>query len=174
MFFNPSDIRALIHAATKRTGTPLHDEDLEQDVALHALEAFQRLHHVTHPRALLMKIVYDSVRDYWRRKRSVEEIEAIDERLVSHVPPFESKLDLERRVLLLRRALDRMPISKRTLLELFYVSDLSIPEIAQLQGRSVSAVKMELARSRRLLFRIFRSISQGIEASAKSTIKRSE
>jgi len=174
MFFSPSDIRALIHAATKRTGTPVHDEDLEQDVALHALEAFHRLHHVTHPRALLMKIVYDSVRDYWRRKRSVEELSSLDERYLSHVPLLESNLDSERRIELLRRALDRLPASKRALLESFYGDELSIPEIASLQGRSVSAVKMELARSRQSLCKIFRSLSQNTSAasSVKCAIKK--
>jgi RNA polymerase sigma factor (sigma-70 family) len=155
MIINPSEIRALIHVATRRTGTPVHDEDLEQDVALHALEAFQRLHEVTHPRGLLMKIVHDSVRDYWRRKRSSEELATIDERFISHAPAFESNLDHKRRLELLRRSLDRLPAAKRRLLELFYVKGQSIPEIAALQGRSISAVKMELARSRQLLARIF-------------------
>jgi RNA polymerase sigma factor (sigma-70 family) len=159
MFFEPSEIRVLIHLATKRTGTPVHDEDLEQEIALHALEAFHRLPQVTHPRALLMKIVRDSVRDYWRRKRATEDISHIDERFVCHVPLFESNLDHERRLDLLQRALKRMPAHKRRLLELFYISDHSIPEIAALQGRSISAVKMELARSRRSLSRIFFSIA---------------
>src|SRR5437016_4492047 len=119
MIFNPSDIRALIHVATKRTGTPVHDEDLEQDIALHALEAFQRLNVVTHPRALLMKIVEDAVRDHWRRKRSSEGLSGIEERFISHVPAFESNLDHQTRLALLRRALDRLPAAKRTLIELF-------------------------------------------------------
>jgi len=155
MIFDPSDIRTLIHVATRRTGTPVHDEDLEQEVALRALEAFQRLRHVTHPRALLMKIVVDTVRDHWRRKRPSEDLAEIDERFVAQTPAFESKLDYERSVELLRRALDRLPASKRELLDMFYVRDRSIREIAKLQGRSISAVKMELARSRRSLSQIF-------------------
>src|SRR5262249_18153741 len=123
MIFSPSEIRMLIHVATKRTGTPIHDEDLEQDVALRVLEAFHRLREVTHPRALLMKIVVDSVRDYWRRKRSPEELDNIDERFISVSPTYESNLDDKRRVELLRRALDRLPKAKRILLELFYVRD---------------------------------------------------
>src|SRR6185503_4181793 len=115
MFFKPSDIRTLIHAATKKTGTPIHDEDLEQEIALRALEAFKRLNHVTHPRALLMKIVYDSVRDYWRRRRTWEELATVDERFISHLPPFERNLDQERRIEILRRALDRLPAAKRKL-----------------------------------------------------------
>ena len=158
MIFSRSEIRTLIHAATKRTGTPVHDEDLEQEVALHALEAFQRLNKVTHPRALLMKIVRDAVRDHWRRKRSFEEVSDIDEKFISHVPALESNLDHQRQLELLRCALDRLPAGKRKLLELFYVGGHSIPEIAVLQDRSISAVKMELSRSRQSLSRIFNSM----------------
>jgi DNA-directed RNA polymerase specialized sigma24 family protein len=74
------------------------------------------------------------------------------------VPSFESNLDQQRRVELLRRALTQLPAAKRTLLELFYINDHSIPQIAALQDRSVSAVKMELARSRRSLSRIIHSM----------------
>ncbi len=159
MKFDTSEIRTLIHVATKRTGTPVHDEDLEQDVALRAVEAFQRLDEITHPRALLTKIVYDSVRDYWRRKRSSGELTNIDERVIFHAPAVEFTLDRDRQLKLLRRALSRLPASKRMLLELFYTDERSIPEIAELQRRSISAVKMDLARSRRLLARIFRQLA---------------
>jgi RNA polymerase sigma-70 factor, ECF subfamily len=158
MIFSPSEIRTLIHVATKRTGTPVHDEDLEQEVALHAVEAFRRLKAVTHPRALLMKIVRDTVRDHWRRRRSSEELEHVDERFISQIPAFESSLDQQRRVELLRRALDQLPPGKRTLVDLFYLNGHSIPEIAALQNRSISAVKMELARSRQSLSRILQSM----------------
>src|SRR5262245_61055768 len=134
MKFDPADIRTLIHVATKRTGTPVHDEDLEQDVALRALEAFHRLDRVTYPRALLMKIVNDAVRDHWRRRRPCEDLDDIQERLVAHLPALESHIDSERRLALLRRALDRLPLAKRALVELFYVHDCSIREIAEAQG----------------------------------------
>ena len=159
MIFDPVEIRTLIHVATKRTGTPVHDEDLEQEVALHALEASRRLCAIRHPRALLMKIVRDTVRDHWRRKRLSEELEGIDEKFISQMPTFESNLDHQRRLELLRIALERLPAGKRKLLELFYISDHSVAEIAALQERSVSAVKMELARSRQSLARIFRRLA---------------
>jgi RNA polymerase sigma factor (sigma-70 family) len=159
MNIRTTEIRTLIHIATRRTGAPIHDEDLEQDVAVHALEAFRRLGEVTHPRALLTKIVYDAVRDHWRRRRASEDLEGIDERFISHLPAFESDLDRDRRANLLHRALGRLPAVKRAVLELFYIHEHSIPEIAALQGRSVSAVKMDLTRSRRLLARIVRVLA---------------
>jgi RNA polymerase sigma factor (sigma-70 family) len=159
MNFDPSEIRTLIRAETRRTGAPVHDEDLEQDVALHALEAFHRLNRVTHPRALLMKIVRDAVHDHWRRRRSSEDLDGIDERFVSHRPAFESDLDRERRVELLHHALARLSSAKRSLLDLFYVHDYSISQIAKLKKKSISAVKMDLLRSRQSLARIVRSLA---------------
>jgi RNA polymerase sigma factor (sigma-70 family) len=74
------------------------------------------------------------------------------------VPALESDLDHERRLELLRLALAELPASKRTLLELFYMRGHSVAEIATQQGRSVSAVKMQLSRSRQTLSRIFQSM----------------
>ncbi len=159
MIFLCSEIRTMVHHVTRRTGTPIHDEDLEQDIALNAVEAFQRLVRVAHPRALLMKIVYDAVRDHWRRRHSSEDLDAIDERLLAHAPAFERDIDRRRQLELLRRALLELPPSKRELVDLFYTEDRTIPEIAALQGKSVSAVKMELSRSRRMLARMVRSFA---------------
>ncbi len=159
MQINPSDIRAFIHIVTRKTGTPVHDEDLEQDVALRAVEAFKRIDAVTHPRALLMKIVHDTVQDHWRRRRSSDPRADIDERFAAQMPELESEVDRSRRIELVRRAVDQLPASKRLVIELFYIQDLSIPKIAEMQGRSVSAVKMDLARSRSSLRRIVRSIA---------------
>ena len=151
MNLNPVEIRTLIHIATKHTGTPLHDEDLEQEVAVRALEAVRRLERITHPRALLRKIVRDAVRDHWRRRRASEDLEGIDPRFISLQPEFELALDSHRRIELLHRALGSLSASKRAVLEFFYLLDYSIPQIASIQNRSISAVKMDLLRSRRSL-----------------------
>ena len=51
----------------------------------------------------------------------------------------------------MRRALTELDQAKRATLDLFYVEELSIADIALKQSRSVSAVKMELMRARRML-----------------------
>jgi RNA polymerase sigma-70 factor, ECF subfamily len=156
MKINPADIRTLVHIETRKTGTPVHDEDLVQDIAVRALEAAHRLRAITHPKALLRKIVHDSVRDHWRRRRPCEDLNELDERLVARMPELESEVDRRRRIDLVRRAVGELPAAKRAVIELFYVQDLSIPEIARKQQRSISAVKMDLARSRRSLRGIVR------------------
>jgi RNA polymerase sigma factor (sigma-70 family) len=156
MKINPADIRTLIHIVTRKTGPPLHDEDLEQDVALRALEAVHRLKHIAYPKALLMKIVRDTVHDHWRRRRTSEGLNTIDERFLAHMPQFESDVDRRRLVELVRRSIEQLPASKRLLIELFYHQGCSVADIARLQARSVSAVKMDLARCRRMLAEIVR------------------
>ena len=50
---------------------------------------------------------------------------------------------------------------KRTTLDLYYVEECPVSEIARLQKKSVSAVKMDLLRGRRLLAKIVRSLGNG-------------
>src|SRR5688572_16848568 len=158
MNIDPGEIRLLVRIATQRTGCPLHDEDLEQDATLKAVEAFRKQFEIRYPRALLRKIVGDTVRDHWRRRRPVEDLNAIDEKHLAEPAGLEERLDLQRRVALLRDGLARLDGAKRTILDLFYMEERKVSEIARLQKRSVSAVKMELLRARRLLAGILRDL----------------
>jgi RNA polymerase sigma factor (sigma-70 family) len=151
MNIDPCEIRLLVRIATQRTGKPLHDEDLEQDATLKAVEAFRKQFEVRHPHAFLRKVVCDAVRDHWRRRRPAEDLNAIDEARFVESPRLEENLDMQRRLDRLRRGLAQLDAGKRTTLDLYYIEERSIAEIALLQKKSVSAVKMELLRSRRLL-----------------------
>lgn len=161
MNIDPCEIRMLIRIATQQTGRPLHDEDLEQDATLRAVEAFRRQFEVRFPRAFLRKIVGDAVRDHWRRRRGTEDLNAIDERHLAESPRFEERLDMQRRVTLLRRGMALLDAGKRTTLDLYYVEECPVSEIARLQKKSISAVKMDLLRARRLLAKIVRNLGNG-------------
>ena len=159
MKIDPSEIQLFVRIATQRTGRPVHDEDLQQDATLKVVEAFRKQLEIKYPRALLWKIVSDTVSDYWRRRRQPEDLEAIDERCLAESPRFEEGLDAKRRLDSLRHALASLDAAKRTTLDLFYMQECSISEIARLQKKSRSAVKMELHRARRELARIVRGDS---------------
>ena len=159
MNIDPSEIRFMIRIATQRTGAPVHDEDLEQDAMLKAMEAFRKQREIRHPRAFLMKIVRDVVRDHWRRRRCLEDIRALDELRFAESPRFEDDLDRKRQSEILHEALLCIEEDKRATLELFYSEDCSIAEIARLQNKSLSAVKMQLVRARRLLAGIVHALS---------------
>jgi RNA polymerase sigma-70 factor (ECF subfamily) len=151
MNIDTEEIRFLIRRITQRTGAPVHDDDLTQDVTLKAVEACRKQREIRHPRAFLAKIVRDAVHDYWRRRRVIFDISTIDESRFAELPNFELDLDRRRRVALLRKALLQMEAPKRATLELYYDNDFSISEISLIQGKSESAVKTELMRTRRAL-----------------------
>jgi RNA polymerase sigma-70 factor (ECF subfamily) len=148
------EIRVLVRIATQQTGVPLHDEDLEQDATLKAVEAFRRQLEVRYPRAFLRKIVRDAVRDHWRKRRATEQLEVVDESRFSHTPSPEDELDRRHQAESLRHALGSIDARKRRTLDMFYVEERSVVEIARIQGKSVSAVKMDLLRARRRLAEI--------------------
>ena len=160
MNINASEIRMLIRLVTQRTGSPVHDDDLTQEVTLKVVEACRKQDEIRHPRAFLMKVVRDAVHDYWRRRRIVFDISTIDESRFAELPNFESELDRRRQTDLLRRALQQMESSKRSTLELFYSNDCSIAEISRIRGKSESAIKTELMRTRRALAEIVRDLAK--------------
>ena len=159
MNIDPSEIRALVRIVTRQTGAPVHDEDLEQDATLRAVEAFRKQLDVRYPRAFLLKVVRDAVRDHWRKRRAMDVLDALDESCCSHTPSFEEDLDRRHQAELLWRALKSIDSGKRAALDLFYVEERSVIEIAKLQGKSISAVKMDLHRTRRRLAEIVRSLA---------------
>jgi len=160
MNIDASEIRMLIRLVTQRTGSPVHDDDLTQEVTLKVVEACRKQDEIRHPRAFLMKVVRNAVHDYWRRRRIVFDISTIDESRFAELPNFESELDRRRQTDLLRRALQQMESSKRSTLELFYSNDCSIAEISRIRGKSESAIKTELMRTRRALAEIVRDLAK--------------
>jgi RNA polymerase sigma-70 factor (ECF subfamily) len=170
MIFSPSEFRRLIHVETRRTGNPIYDEDLAQEAALRALDAFRRAGEVKHPHAFLRKIVCDTVRDHWRhRQRPTEDIDAVDERLLSVQPQFEADLDRRRQRMALTSALNRLDAAKRTLITMFYEEGVSIPEIARRHDSTISAVKMQLLRARQELFRMLGAGEKARDSSDKKS-----
>src|SRR5688572_27562810 len=108
MNINPSEIRIMVRVLTRRTGAPIHDEDLEQDAAVKAMEASRKQCEIRHPRAFLMKIVSDAVRDHWRRRQPAEDLASVDESRFALRPRFEDDIDRNRQTELLRKALDQI------------------------------------------------------------------
>ena len=148
MNVNPAEVRQLVRFAMLRTGSVFWDEDLTQEVCMRAIDAFRRAGEVHYPRAFLMKIVLDTVRDHWRRRRPTEDIDALDERLMCCTPEFEKDIDRARKLKLLRLSLKRLEPTKRRIIESFYLDGLSVREIAERERRGISAVKMDLVRGR--------------------------
>jgi RNA polymerase sigma factor (sigma-70 family) len=151
-----SYIRSVIRYATMRTGFPVLDEDLEQEAMLRVLRAIQRIPHINHPKAFVGKIVGDTVRDFWRKKRRPESPNLIPGQFLSFQQSFESRLDRKRSHDELHRCLHRLPRKVRLALELYYIQDCPVREVATALAVSHSAAKMTLLRGRQELRRMMK------------------
>lgn len=83
----------------------------------------------------------------WRQRFFGEYDEQKASLLKSHEPSPESGLEVE----LLYKALDKLPEKMKTAVVLFEISGLSIEEIRDIQGGSISGVKSRLVRGRAML-----------------------
>jgi len=152
-----SFVRSVIRFATLRTGSVVFDEDLEQETFLRILQAIRRMRHVQYPKALVVKIVRDTVADHWRRRRWLENTHSIPERFVAYRPSFEESIDHRRRLRLLHQALSNLSPHQRETIELFYLFEHSIDDIARRLCSSPSAIKMTLLRGRQELRQMVRT-----------------
>lgn len=145
----PEFARSLVRRATLRTGSALCDDDLIQDALLRGLTAFRREAHVSHPRAFFARIVRDAVHDHWRRRRTLIPIDTLPERTLAVRCAIDDTLDRDWRLQQLREALAHLPLHHRHVIEMFYLDGMSVDRIARSFGKSHSAIKMILLRSRR-------------------------
>ncbi len=145
------------------------DPDLEQEAYLRTLKAFRRARSVQHPKALIWKIVGDTVADHWRcrRRERWEEVERTPERFLAEDPMIEADLDRARRREQIERAILRLGCDTRGPFYLFYLEGYSIRTLARIYEKSPSAIKMALHRGRRNLAHMFT-----VDATKESSLPR--
>ena len=95
-----------------------------------------------HERAWFCRVTVNCANSYWRNPfcRKTEPLDAAAE--LAAPEPEEARLD---------GYLDKLPPELRAAVHLYYYEGYSTPEIAELVGKSESAVRMRLMRARRLL-----------------------
>ena len=135
--------------------------DLEQEAFLRTFQAFRKQSQVRHPRALMWKVVRDTVADYWRQelRHRGESIEEIPERFAARACTMDLDLDRAQKIELLRHAILCLGCDVRGAVYLYYLEGYSIKTIARIYKKSQSAIKMALLRGRR-------DVGQMIHASA--------
>lgn len=151
----PADFAALYmkyqRAVFKFFWYRLHDTEISLDFVQETfLRAFVQLKKFRHRGysyfSYLRRIANNLLIDYFRKKSTVPLTAA------ENLPDDraeESIIQLE--VEAMWQVIHRLPDADRAILILFYGDQLSLKEIAQRQGRSQNAVKLQLSRARRRL-----------------------
>lgn len=137
-----------VRYCSARTYGIMETEDLVQDSIAFAYERFDKLRDKKAFLAYLMRTANNLFINQLRKKKFKGQYdEQAFERLQSQCPSPEMAADIDH----LYRAISRLPSKSQEAILLFEISGFKVDEIAQIQNKSVSAVKVNLHRSRKQL-----------------------
>ena len=127
-------------------GNPSDAEDAVQDTFLRYLQKAPPFRDAEHEKAWLITVAANRSRDILRFRKRETPLDARHLQEVYAAAPHSGVLE----------ALMALPEKFRTVLTLHYVEGYTTEEIARLIGRTPSAVKMRLAKGRKLLAERYR------------------
>jgi RNA polymerase sigma-70 factor, ECF subfamily len=150
------DLAALVEAYTTLLFRVAHSvlrnaaeaEDVVQDTFIRVLEHQRSLPAVRDMRVWLVRITWNLALDRRRRIRPEQMDELFAATLVGHHLPADQALDEKRRMTSALFEIERLPKPERQVLLLSAVEELGTAEIAQIMGKSESAVRALLFRAR--------------------------
>ncbi len=123
-------------------------EDVVQDAFVRVVEHRRTLPAVRDMRVWLIRITWNLAIDRRRRIRPEQMDENFAESLVARSVPADEALDEAQRMKDVLRELERLPKAERHVLLLSSIEELGTTEMAQVLGRSESAVRALLFRAR--------------------------
>ena len=123
-------------------------EDVVQDVFVRVLEHRRSLTAVRDMRVWLVRVAWNLAIDRRRRIRPEQFDEGFAEELVARNLPADEALNEAQRLRVVVRELERLPKAERDVLLLSVVEELGTVEMAEVLGRSESAVRALLFRAR--------------------------
>jgi RNA polymerase sigma-70 factor (ECF subfamily) len=151
----------LAHFARAMTRNREEADDLVSDTILAALERFDQ---VRGPEAFLSYLFTIAVRIHKRRRWRARLFGAYNEERAAAIAYDGTSPDATADVAMLRQALARLPERQREAVVLFEISDLSLEEIRQIQGGSLSGVKSRVVRGRERLAELLDAVDRAAES----------
>jgi RNA polymerase sigma-70 factor, ECF subfamily len=123
-------------------------EDVVQDTFVRVLERRGRLGEIREMRVWLVRIAWNLALDRRRRIRPEQFDAGFAESLVGGGVAADQALEEAQRMAAVLRELERLPKGERHVLLLAAIEELGTPEMAEVLGRSESAVRALLFRAR--------------------------
>jgi RNA polymerase sigma-70 factor (ECF subfamily) len=130
------------------TGEDDAAQEIMQDLWLRVLRGIHRLRDGSTLRPWLFGIARNVLMDRLRRKYAAPAVSDVD---VESLADDNNSTLLEEDLAAMERELSRLPVIEREVLTLFYLRELSIPDVAAVLDVPAGTVKSRLFRARRLL-----------------------
>jgi RNA polymerase sigma-70 factor (ECF subfamily) len=125
------------------TGDPASAQDLAQEALCRALLRWRKVSRYDDPVAWVRRVAWNLAANRWQRLRIARRY-ASAEREQSVAPPSPDRVAVD-------AALSRLPARQRRVIALYYLADLSVPEIAAQDGVPEGTVRSLLHRGRAAL-----------------------
>lgn len=126
-------------------------KDIISETILAAYESFEK---VRNQQAFLSYLFTIASRTWAKRARKAQLVTAINEEHAEHIADGASNIESRAELNEFYAALSTLPEKQREAVTLFEISGLSLNEIQQIQGGSLSGVKSRVTRGREELARI--------------------
>jgi RNA polymerase sigma-70 factor (ECF subfamily) len=123
-------------------------EDVVQDVFVRVVERRQKLAEVRDMRVWLVRIAWNLALDRKRRIRPDQFDQGFAESLVAATLPADQAVSEARQIAAVLFEMDKLPKAERAVLLLSALEELKTPQIAEVLGKSESAVRALLFRAR--------------------------
>jgi RNA polymerase sigma-70 factor, ECF subfamily len=145
------------HIVQRMVRDPEDARDLCQETFLRVYRYLHQYRHDSTLKSWIGRVAYTTALRHLERRRLPLNARAGDEDDASAVLEVSDGRDIEAEYLdeeatrLLRAAIDSLPPLQRTLLALYHIEELPIPEIARITGIAAGTIKSHLFRTRRRL-----------------------
>lgn len=124
-------------------------EEAAQDVFIKCFDSLEKLRKPEKIKSWLLSIAYRTAIDYYRRRKpAMADVDLVPEPISSEGENPIKKLEKIQSKSLLQEVFDRMDKLDASILNLFYLEDMSVKEIAETLNQSESNIKIRLMRSR--------------------------
>lgn len=140
--------RLLFRVAHSVLRTRAEAEDVVQDVFVRVIERRRSLYAIRDMRVWLVRIAWNLALDRRRRIRPEQMDESFAESLAASAVSAGERLEQAQRMKVVLREMERLPKAERQVLLLSAVEELGTAEMAEVLGRSESAVRALLFRAR--------------------------
>jgi RNA polymerase sigma-70 factor (ECF subfamily) len=125
-------------------------KDISQMAFLKAYEGLPRFIMASSFKTWLYTIALNAVRDYLRKRRPVNTVDAVDT-IVDPEEPVSDRLDRKRNLSRIREAVDSLPPKQRMTLHLRVYEDMDYEEIARILGGTAGSARVNFFQAAKTL-----------------------
>ena len=148
-------MKLLYNVALRYTGSIFDAEDIVQETCLMAFNKFHQLKDPSRCKPWLLRILRNNFLKNCQKAKSLQRLKETDyiDFLKDHVRKDDAEESLVKKSgsLLLKRAIDKLPVKYREVLILYYMDDMRYKDIASVLDIPIGTVMSRLTRARQSL-----------------------